>query len=40
MSQLSARLKRFGRETFTSFEVRNYRLYYLGQIISTSGTFA
>jgi MFS family permease len=31
--------KRFTRETFTSFEVRNYRLYYIGQIISTSGTF-
>lgn len=39
MSQLSTRLKRFGRETFASFEVRNYRLYYIGQIISTSGTF-
>jgi MFS family permease len=39
MSELSNRLKRFGRETFTSFEVRNYRLYYIGQIISTSGTF-
>lgn len=32
-------LNRFGRETFTSFGVRNYRLYYIGQIISTSGTF-
>ena len=32
-------LKRFARETFTSFDVRNFRLYYLGQIISTSGTF-
>jgi MFS family permease len=39
MSQLLVTLKRFGRETFTSFEVRNYRLYYFGQIISTSGTF-
>ena len=39
MSELGNRLKRFGRETFTSFEVRNYRLYYIGQIISTSGTF-
>ena len=39
MSELTARLKRFGRETFTSFEVRNFRLYYTGQIISTSGTF-
>ncbi len=32
-------LKRYGRETFASLAVRNYRLYYLGQIISTSGTF-
>jgi len=32
-------LKQFGRETFISFQVRNYRLYYIGQIISTSGTF-
>jgi MFS family permease len=39
MSHLSVALKRFSRETFTSFEVRNYRLYYIGQIISTSGTF-
>lgn len=28
-----------GRETFSSLYVRNYRLYYIGQIISTSGTF-
>ena len=27
------------RETFSSLYVRNYRLYYIGQIISTSGTF-
>jgi MFS family permease len=39
MSYILTALKRFGRETFTSFEVRNYRLYYIGQIISTSGTF-
>jgi MFS family permease len=39
MSELTVRLRRFTRQTFTSFEVRNYRLYYLGQIISTSGTF-
>ena len=39
MSHLLVALKRFSRETFTSFEVRNYRLYYIGQIISTSGTF-
>src|SRR5512140_3664518 len=39
MSQLTNTLQRFGRETFSSFQVRNYRLYYIGQIISTSGTF-
>ena len=27
------------RETFSSLYIRNYRLYYIGQIISTSGTF-
>jgi MFS family permease len=39
MFHLSISLKHFTRNTFTSFEVRNYRLYYIGQIISTSGTF-
>ncbi len=39
MLRLFARLRRFTRDTFTSFSVRNYRLYYIGQIISTSGTF-
>ena len=39
MPRLSVALKRFSSETFTSFRVRNYRLYYFGQIISTSGTF-
>jgi MFS family permease len=39
MSELTARFRRFSRDTFTSFSVRNYRLYYIGQIISTSGTF-
>jgi MFS family permease len=37
--RFATRLRRFTRETFTSFSVRNYRLYYIGQIISTSGTF-
>lgn len=32
-------LQRAGRNTFSSLGIRNYRLYYLGQIISTSGTF-
>ncbi len=39
MANFSAALKQFSRETFSSFQVRNYRLYYIGQIISTSGTF-
>jgi MFS family permease len=39
MSHFSVALRRFSRDTFTSFGVRNYRLYYIGQIISTSGTF-
>lgn len=39
MSLLLVVLKRFTRETFISFQVRNYRLYYFGQVISTSGTF-
>jgi MFS family permease len=36
---MSNSLSQFGRETFSSLLVRNYRLYYIGQIISTSGTF-
>jgi MFS family permease len=39
MTHFLGSVKRFSRDTFTSFEVRNYRLYYIGQIISTSGTF-
>ncbi len=39
MPQINSALREFGRETFSSFQVRNYRLYYIGQIISTSGTF-
>jgi MFS family permease len=39
MSHFVLSLKRFGRDTFSSFQVRNYRLFYIGQIISTSGTF-
>jgi MFS family permease len=33
------KVRTFSRDTFASLYVRNYRLYYLGQIISTSGTF-
>jgi MFS family permease len=39
MGHLSSHLRRYSRETFSSLYVRNYRLYYIGQIISTSGTF-
>ncbi len=39
MEQLSNSLRRISHETFSSLHIRNYRLYYLGQIISTSGTF-
>jgi MFS family permease len=39
MDHLSSVLHNLGRETFSSLQVRNYRLYYIGQIISTSGTF-
>jgi MFS family permease len=35
----TTRFRAFCRATFSSLYVRNYRLYYLGQIISTSGTF-
>src|SRR5438093_9772763 len=31
--------RHYARATFSSLRVRNYRLYYIGQIISTSGTF-
>ncbi len=39
MSRFYVALRRFTADTFTSFQVRNYRLYYIGQVISTSGTF-
>ena len=39
MQTLSSRLSRFFQETFSSLQIRNYRLFYIGQIISTSGTF-
>jgi nitrate/nitrite transporter NarK len=32
-------LARLRRETFASLYVRNYRLYFSGQMISTTGTF-
>ena len=39
MEHLSRFFRQFSRETLSSLHVRNYRLYYIGQIISTSGTF-
>jgi MFS family permease len=39
MEHITTYLRRHSRETFSSLYVRNYRLYYIGQIISTSGTF-
>ncbi len=39
MKRLFTYLREHSRETFSSLYVRNYRLYYIGQIISTSGTF-
>ncbi len=39
MGHLSRYLRQYSHETFSSLYVRNYRLYYIGQIISTSGTF-
>ena len=38
-TRLAALAARFRLGTFSSLYVRNYRLYYIGQIISTSGTF-
>lgn len=32
-------LRRYANSTFSSLRIRNYRLYYIGQIVSTSGTF-
>ena len=39
MGQLSGYAQKFSQETFSSLRIRNYRLFYIGQIISTSGTF-
>src|ERR1051325_183080 len=39
MGHLFTSFWKFSHETFSSLYVRNYRLYYIGQIISTSGTF-
>lgn len=39
MGRIITYLRQRSRETFSSLYVRNYRLYYIGQIISTSGSF-
>src|ERR1035437_3621327 len=39
MENFFSHLRHFSQETFSSLHIRNYRLYYIGQIISTSGTF-
>jgi len=39
MNRFSEDLHRYTDTTFSSLHVRNYRLYYTGQVISTSGTF-
>ena len=39
MPALIESVRRYGGATFSSLRVRNYRLYYIGQVISTSGTF-
>jgi MFS family permease len=33
------RIKNFGRATFSSLKIRNYRLYFIGQAVSLSGTW-
>ncbi|HEY5383151.1 MAG TPA: MFS transporter, partial [Candidatus Paceibacterota bacterium] len=33
------KIRRYGRETFASLNVRNYRLYFIGQAISLCGTW-
>jgi len=39
MGRILSYLRLHSRETFSSLYIRNYRLYYIGQIISTSGSF-
>ncbi len=39
MEELTRLFREYGHRTFSSLYVRNYRLYYIGQIVSTSGTF-
>src|SRR5512146_1473464 len=39
MGNITKRLRTYSHDTFSSLYIRNYRLYYIGQVISTSGTF-
>jgi MFS family permease len=39
MTHRTFSLKQYSQDTFSSLKIRNYRLYYTGQVISTSGTF-
>lgn len=39
MRRIITYLGQRSRETFSSLYIRNYRLFYIGQVISTSGTF-
>jgi MFS family permease len=39
LDHLRSYFKHLGQTTFSSLGIRNYRLYYIGQIISSSGTF-
>ena len=39
MARYTEALQRYTSATFSSLHNRNYRLYYVGQVISTSGTF-
>jgi MFS family permease len=36
---MSPRMRKAGRETFSSLRIRNYRLYFIGQLVSVSGTW-
>jgi MFS family permease len=39
MNRYSEALQSYSNSTFSSLQVRNFRLYYIGQVISTSGSF-
>ena len=39
IARAKVRIRRYGRRTFASLNVRNYRLYFIGQAISLSGSW-